>query len=149
VKQFTDEGRSEMLSRSTCVSSCKLLAAAFAVSLATGCMVDADESSADDPSFAEDDPSIAYAEAESAQAGDEGIVEERFAAEGVPPAEVASDQCFNDAGCPQGSMCVKPAFGSNWCAQLCVWDAIGENNCPPGFECTRPFFWNRWRCTPE
>jgi hypothetical protein len=139
-----------MLSRSTCVSACTLLAAAFAVSLAAGCVVDADDPSfTDDPSFAEDDPAITYAEADAPPAGEEGIVEEPFAAEAAPRAELASDQCVNDAGCPQGSMCVKPAFGSNWCAQLCVWDAIGENNCPPGFDCTRPFFWNRYRCTPE
>jgi hypothetical protein len=129
-----------MLSRSTCVSSCRLLIAALALSLAAGCAVDVDEPLTDE----------AFDEAELTPAGDEGEVDEPSLAEAVPPAELAlADECTNDAGCPQGSMCVKPAFKANYCAALCVYDGLGEHNCPPGFDCTRPLFWNRYRCTPD
>ena len=127
-----------MLSRSTRVSSWKLLIAALAISLAAGCVVDVDDPSIDDPT----------AEAELSPAGDEDYAEEALAPEDAPQAEL-TDQCTNDAGCPQGSMCVKPAFKANYCAQLCVYDGLGEHNCPPGFDCTRPAFWNRYRCTPD
>lgn len=118
-----------MLSRSTCFISCRLLIMALAMSLAAGCAIDVDEPPLDEPSD----------EAELTPADEESDVGE--------PA--LASECTNDAGCSQGFMCVKPAFKPNYCAQLCVYDGIGEHNCPPGFNCTRPFFWNRYRCTPD
>lgn len=129
-----------MLSRSTCVWSCMVITAALVGSLVAGCAIDADEPSIDEATATAEPPPV-----------DDEPYDEPLAAEDVSQADVAfSFECTNDAGCPQGFMCVKPAFKKNWCAQLCVYDAIGEHNCGPGYDCTRPFpYTGRYRCTPD
>lgn len=133
-----------MLSRSRCFISCRLLIMALAMAFAAGCAVDDDEPFTDEASIDEGSD-----EAELATAGGEAELGEPALAADAPDELALASECTNDAGCPQGYMCVKPVFKANYCAQLCTWDAIGQHNCPPGFDCTRPFFGNRWRCTPD
>jgi hypothetical protein len=121
------------------VSSCKLITAVLVVSMVVGCATDATDTPTDDTATEVSSSSV-----------DDGSYRASLGAEPSDQTELASSGCVNDAGCPQGSMCVKTLFGPNYCAQLCSFDPLGHSNCPPGLKCTRPFpYTGRFRCTPD